>query len=345
MRHDVQVSDWEARPLSGRQFKYACMDAAVLVLLYRHFEQSLPGFEVIVMNKKCNYSKAIPNSRSRHGDTERGRDGEDRGGGGGPSGGGDDKSRTPLRGTNGSDGAEQSDGERSRSQDESGGVALGSSNLVGGGGCAQRSSERLDGLLTRGASSSVTTLSPIHPEPVDQADLSDPSDLVGPGTTTCCCTSASNRQLGSFPIHTLNLSRQLPLVPNSAAVQLPLVHGGFNGPSSSGRDQWPSPGLALSMSPVMERSACLDDEEPGPSLIPRLIAARLGQLSLMAAFTRLCPSHLMSGEGICSRQSRLTNKHQCSVNPSEGSACHFHYCIKDTSRDSLGSACMHAFRF
>ena len=42
------MSDWEARPLSIRQFRYACLDAAVLVLLYRHFEGSLKDFQAIV---------------------------------------------------------------------------------------------------------------------------------------------------------------------------------------------------------------------------------------------------------------------------------------------------------
>lgn len=42
-----QVSDWEVRPLSDRQFRYACLDAYVLVQLYRHFEATLADFDAI----------------------------------------------------------------------------------------------------------------------------------------------------------------------------------------------------------------------------------------------------------------------------------------------------------
>ena len=54
------MSDWEARPLSIRQFRYACLDAAVLVLLYRHFEGSLKDFQAIVSGKAYTYVVSAP---------------------------------------------------------------------------------------------------------------------------------------------------------------------------------------------------------------------------------------------------------------------------------------------
>ncbi|GAX84721.1 hypothetical protein CEUSTIGMA_g12143.t1 [Chlamydomonas eustigma] len=85
----MQVSDWEARPLSARQFRYACMDAAVLVLLYRTLERSLKVFEAVLRSKKYSYvtnAAKFQNSKSKSakalGATAHDSDDDDRGSGG-----------------------------------------------------------------------------------------------------------------------------------------------------------------------------------------------------------------------------------------------------------------------
>lgn len=70
----MQVSDWEARPLSAKQFRYACLDATVLILLYRNFEMALPNFESIVSSHTVSYSYSANKPRKGNRDRNGGND-------------------------------------------------------------------------------------------------------------------------------------------------------------------------------------------------------------------------------------------------------------------------------